>query len=151
MKLDKIDKKILTELQRDAGQTLETLAAKIGLSKTPTHRRVKALHERGVITATKIIVNPETIGLTCSGYLRIRLENILKMPFVVNSLNADDYVVSVESVTGDCDLLIKVVTPNHREFHMFKGLLSARSDVTVVGSEIVLETHKQHGSLFIEG
>ena len=41
--LDPIDRRILEELQRDAGLTNQELAARVGLSPSPCLRRVKAL------------------------------------------------------------------------------------------------------------
>lgn len=50
--MDKIDKKILAELQQNGRLSLTELAEKIGLSLSPCHRRVRALEESGVIRGT---------------------------------------------------------------------------------------------------
>ena len=48
--LDLIDRKILTELQRDATLPIATLADKVGLSQTPCWKRVQKLEAAGIIT-----------------------------------------------------------------------------------------------------
>ena len=48
-RLDDIDRKILAELQDDAGQSLDTIAAKVGSSKTPVWNRIRKMREAGVI------------------------------------------------------------------------------------------------------
>ena len=47
--MDKIDKKILAELQADGRLSVTELAHKVGLSLSPCHRRVKALEDAGII------------------------------------------------------------------------------------------------------
>nr|NIS43043.1 winged helix-turn-helix transcriptional regulator [Desulfuromonadales bacterium] len=47
--MDRIDKKILHCLQRDASLSIAELAEKVGLSSTPCWRRVRELEKAGVI------------------------------------------------------------------------------------------------------
>ena len=49
LNLDRIDRRILAELQQDGGLTNQALAERVGLSPSPCLRRVKALEEAGVI------------------------------------------------------------------------------------------------------
>ena len=49
MRLDKLDKRILQELQRNGAITNLELAEKIGLSPSPCARRVKQLQDSGII------------------------------------------------------------------------------------------------------
>lgn len=45
--LDSIDRRILRELQRNGALRNDVLAERVGLSPSPTLRRVKALEEGG--------------------------------------------------------------------------------------------------------
>ncbi|MCF5049999.1 winged helix-turn-helix transcriptional regulator, partial [Pseudomonas simiae] len=47
--MDRIDKKILAQLQQDGRQSLTELADRVGLSLSPCHRRVRAMEDAGVI------------------------------------------------------------------------------------------------------
>lgn len=49
VRLDALDRKILTALQQDATRPLEELAALVGSSKTPVWNRIRKLKERGVV------------------------------------------------------------------------------------------------------
>ena len=49
MQLDRSDRKILRELQRDAKQSNAALAASVGLSESASLRRVRLLEHAGVI------------------------------------------------------------------------------------------------------
>ncbi|NHX27620.1 AsnC family transcriptional regulator, partial [Escherichia coli] len=45
--LDKIDRKILAELQRDAGKSLDEIAKAVGSSKTPVWNRIRKMRDSG--------------------------------------------------------------------------------------------------------
>ncbi|HAC28831.1 MAG TPA: AsnC family transcriptional regulator, partial [Marinobacter hydrocarbonoclasticus] len=52
VKIDKLDRKILEQLQKDGSLTNQQLAEKVGLSPSPCLRRVRALEEAGIIVRT---------------------------------------------------------------------------------------------------
>ncbi len=58
-RLDAIDRKILAELQADAGQSLDAIAGKVGSSKTPVWNRIRKMREAGVIGPQTVIVDAE--------------------------------------------------------------------------------------------
>lgn len=63
VRLDKIDRKILAELQSDAAQSLDEIAKKVGSSKTPVWNRVRKMREAGVIRQNTVLLNAEALGL----------------------------------------------------------------------------------------
>ena len=63
MKLDKRDRSILSELQRDSRLTMQELADRVGTSSSACWRRVKALEEAGTTM----------IGVPHMGSILIRL------------------------------------------------------------------------------
>ena len=70
MKLDKLDKRILRELQRDGTITNLELADRIGLSPSPCARRVKQLEDAGIISGHVTLLDPKkcptaTVMETC--------------------------------------------------------------------------------------
>ena len=46
IRLDATDRKILAELQRDAGQSLDEIAKQVGSSKTPVWNRIRKMPRR---------------------------------------------------------------------------------------------------------
>ena len=50
--LDDLDRKILSELQTDAEQSLDEIARKVGSSKTPVWNRIKRMREACAVAAT---------------------------------------------------------------------------------------------------
>ncbi len=70
--LDRIDRKILVELQRDGRISNVELAKRIGLSATPCLERVKKLEREGYIRGYKAVVDPAKLGqgllVVCRGH-----------------------------------------------------------------------------------
>ena len=61
--MDAIDRKILSELQRDGRLSLTELAERVQLSMSPTHRRLRALEASGAITGYRAVIDPEVVGM----------------------------------------------------------------------------------------
>src|SRR6478672_10704272 len=61
--LDRTDHAILEALQRDSRQTVQQLAAAVGLTSTPCWKRVKAMEAAGVIRGYGAVVDRDSVGL----------------------------------------------------------------------------------------
>jgi DNA-binding Lrp family transcriptional regulator len=61
--MNELDRKILAELQLDGRLSVTDLAARIGLSLSPCHRRVRAMEQSGVIRGYRADLDPSSIGL----------------------------------------------------------------------------------------
>ena len=72
--LDRIDQRILEELQRDAGLTNHELAERVGLSPSPCLRRVKALEHAGVIQKRVALLSREKLGLSLTALIQIAMD-----------------------------------------------------------------------------
>jgi len=75
MSLDHLDRKILITLQQDGRASVERVAEQVGLSPTPTRRRIRRLEETGVITGYTARVDPAACGLDLSLYVFVKLES----------------------------------------------------------------------------
>ena len=61
-KIDKLDKKILSILSKNARIPFKDVAAECGVSRAAIHQRVQHLIAGGVITGSGFDVNPKSIG-----------------------------------------------------------------------------------------
>jgi Lrp/AsnC family transcriptional regulator, leucine-responsive regulatory protein len=61
--LDDRDRDIVTALQDDARATYADVAARVGLSASAVHDRVRKLEQLGVIRGYSAVVDPEALGL----------------------------------------------------------------------------------------
>ena len=71
--LDRVDRKILAELQRDGRLSNQELADRVSLSPSPCLRRVRRLEEQGYIKGYVALVDPGRVGLGLLAYITIRL------------------------------------------------------------------------------
>ena len=72
--LDRIDRRLLAQLQRDAGQALEALGEVVGLSRNACWRRIKRLEEAGVIQRRVAICDAEALDLGLQVIITIRTD-----------------------------------------------------------------------------
>jgi Lrp/AsnC family leucine-responsive transcriptional regulator len=72
--LDELDRRILTELQRDAGITNQELAERVGLSASPCLRRVKGLEDAGIIQKRVALLDRKQLGLTLTALIQISMD-----------------------------------------------------------------------------
>lgn len=110
--MDAIDRKILAELQVDGRLTVTELAAKIGLSLSPCHRRLRELERSGVITGYRALVDPVSVGLGFQALVFVTMrqedrETLLGFEAAVARI---PNVLQAQRLFGDPDYLLRVVT-----------------------------------------
>jgi DNA-binding Lrp family transcriptional regulator len=110
--MDAIDRKILAELQMDGRLTLTDLAARVGLSVSPCHRRLRELERTGTIRGYRALVNPAAVGLTFEALLFVTMkqedrETLLSFEAAVAQV---PNVVQAQRLFGDPDYLLRIVT-----------------------------------------
>lgn len=110
--MDAIDRKILAELQADGRLTITDLAARVGLSVSPCHRRLRELERAGTICGYRALVNPAAVGLTFEALLFVTMkqedrETLLAFEAAVAQV---PNVVQAQRLFGDPDYLLRIVT-----------------------------------------
>ena len=111
MKLDKIDLKILEQLQSNSKITNLDLSKKIGLSPAPTLERVKKLEQTGVITSYHAKVDPEALGLKVNTYVQVNLawQKNKALENFINKVQEIDEITECYIITGDADFIMKII------------------------------------------
>ncbi|MDX1319879.1 MAG: Lrp/AsnC family transcriptional regulator, partial [Oceanospirillum sp.] len=71
---DRIDRRILDVLQKDANISNLELAEQVGLSPSPCARRVKLLEDAGIISRQVTLLNQSALGLDLTIYIQVCLE-----------------------------------------------------------------------------
>jgi DNA-binding Lrp family transcriptional regulator len=110
--VDAIDRKILAELQGDGRLTVTELAAKVGLSLSPCHRRLRELERAGVITGYRARLDPEAVGLSFEAlvFVTMRQEDRDTLLGFEAAVARIPNVVQAQRLFGDPDYLLRVVT-----------------------------------------
>jgi Lrp/AsnC family transcriptional regulator len=149
-KLDRTDRRILEQLQRDCTLSMSELADRVGLSSSPCWRRVKRLQDMGVIKRQVAQLDRELLGLQFVVYVYVKLAKTSRDS--LERFEADvqlwPEVVLCELMTGAADYLIKVVTEDVRSFdHFLREKLLAETVVADTQSRIVVRTVKETSGL----
>ena len=112
MSLDKIDRRILAELQSDARIANVARAERVGLTPSPCLRRVKRLEEEGVIRRYGAVIDPARVGLGIACFISVTLERNVEQVLEVfeAAISERPEILECWPVTGEADFLLKVVT-----------------------------------------
>ena len=152
MALDKIDRKILDLLQKDATIPVAEIAKKIGLSTTPCWRRIQKMEEDRVIIGRSAILDPQKVNAGVSVFVSIRTSEhsdvwMRKFSKVVDEFNE---VVEFYRMSGDVDYLLRVVVPNIEAFDIFYKKLIAKIALNDVSSSFAMNQIKYSTALPLE-
>lgn len=109
VKIDGIDKEILSHLMEDARKPILEIARKIGISGAAIHQRMRKLESSGLITGSKFIINPKVLGYTTMAYIGIYLDKAMNNPLAVKELEKIPEVLECHYTTGNWSILIKVL------------------------------------------
>ncbi|WP_329403717.1 Lrp/AsnC family transcriptional regulator [Streptomyces melanogenes] len=110
--MDALDRKILTELQLDGRLTVTELAARVGLSVSPCHRRVRDLERAGAIRGYRAVVDPSAVGLDFEAlvFATLRWEDPDTVAAFEDAVSAVPHVIQAQRLFGEPDYLLRVAT-----------------------------------------
>ncbi|MEO8937503.1 MAG: Lrp/AsnC family transcriptional regulator [Burkholderiaceae bacterium] len=152
--LDRIDRRILDLLQRDAKLSNQDLAAQVGLSASPCLRRVKRLEEVGLIRHYVAILDANKLGLGLTAYATVRMDKHTDSPKHSAMINFRDVVqvwhevVACYAMTGEMDYLLRVQTVDLDHYSRFvMDKLLRHPSVLDVRSSFMLERIKDTTAL----
>jgi len=148
--MDKLDKSILENLQRNGKISMQELAEATHSSSTMCWRRVKQLQEQGIITGYRATLDAKPMGLHAMAYIHIALTNHEEknVRAFLDIVESNDQIVECSSITGDHDFILKVVaqSPEGLEQFIMKQLLKSGL-IRQTRSNFVLSQAKVNGPL----
>jgi Lrp/AsnC family transcriptional regulator, leucine-responsive regulatory protein len=141
--MDEIDHDILRHLQEDGRMSNVDLARAIGLSPTPTLRRVRELERTGAIRGYRAIVNPEAVQR--SFQVLVWVDLVLGTREVIEGferalLGIPD-VVEAQRLFGEPDYLLRVASRDSDEYErLYTARLAALPGVRKARSQLAMKT-----------
>jgi DNA-binding Lrp family transcriptional regulator len=113
-----MDRKILAELQQDGRLTVTELAARVQLSVSPCHRRVRDLERTGAIRGYHAVVDPAAVGLDFEAlvFATLRWENRDTVAAFEQAVVAIPQVLQAQRLFGEPDYLLRVVAADLAAF-----------------------------------
>jgi Lrp/AsnC family transcriptional regulator len=143
-RIDEMDRKILVELQKDAGRSLDELAKAVGSSKTPVWNRIRKLREAGVIGQQTVLLDAEALGFEATFFVLIRTsehEADWQKRFL-EALRARPEVMEAHRLAGDIDYILKVRVRNARAYDTFYQALISEVRIYNVTALLSMEEIK---------
>jgi Lrp/AsnC family transcriptional regulator, leucine-responsive regulatory protein len=143
--LDKSDKIILRELQREAQQPIANLAAKAGLSASSAHRRVKLLEERGAITGYSATLNRLALGLTNEFFVEISLSAQTEEAFerFEKAVQRVPEILECHLMSGQFDYLLRVAAADVADYErIHRSRIARLPGIQRIQSSLALRTVK---------
>jgi Lrp/AsnC family leucine-responsive transcriptional regulator len=142
MKIDRTDRRILDEMQKNARISNLELADKIGLSPSPCSRRVKQLEDNGFIDRHVTLLNQAKLQLKLTAVVQVSMDRHTPDRFenFEAHVSAWPEVLECYLITGQAaDYLLKVVVPDMDHYQDFLlGKLTRIEGVSGVQSSFVL-------------
>ena len=148
--LDRTDRAILMELQRDGRISNVSLARKVNLTPTPCLERVKRLERDGYIKGYTALLDPEKVGFGLLVFVEINLTHTARDVFrdFRRQARALPEVLDCHLVSGNFEYLIKARVRDMQEYRKFLGeKILALPGVNGSRSYVVMEEVKETMSL----
>lgn len=144
MKLDRIDIRILHELQKNGRITNVELAELVHLSPSPCLMRVKKLQQAGYITGYSAQIDVAKLGPTLTVFTEITLKNHRQIDFArfQPALEKVEEAVECHLVSGGYDYLVKFVTAGIGDYQaVMERLIDAEAGIDKYFSFVVINSY----------
>lgn len=151
--LDRIDRNILTELQKDGRISNVELSRRVGLSATPCLERVKRLEKEKYITGYSATVNPAKVGAALLVFVEITLSRTSPDVFeeFAEAVQTLEAIQECHLVSGHFDFLLKTRVADMSDYRMLLGdTLLRLPSVSESRTFVVMEEVKQTSFLPIK-
>jgi DNA-binding Lrp family transcriptional regulator len=153
MELDRLDRRILHELQQNARIANSVLAERIGLSESACLRRVRLLEQARVIERYMAVLNAPRAGMAVSFLVRITLaaQTDRDLAAFEQAVAAVPEVTECDLTTGESDYVLRVVARNAEDFErLHSQVLTKLPGVARVDSSFVLRSVVKSAGLPID-
>ncbi len=151
--LDKIDRRLLAELQAEGRVTNVDLASRVGLTAPPCLRRVRALEDSGVIRGYHADLDPSKLGFAITVFAMVSLRSQAEedLRAFENHIKALPEVRECHMLNGEIDFILKIVSRDLQSFQEFlTSHLTPAPNVASVKTSLTIRTAKHEPGVPLE-
>ena len=151
--MDRIDRKLLNLLQRDASRTNADLAAEVALSPSSCLRRIRRLRAAGIIDRIVAILNPAKAGRMLKAWVTVelKLHGEQHMRRFLALATAEPAVSNAYAVTGSVDVVLMLHLRDMEEFDaLCDRLFRDNTNVARFYTMMVIRTAKEETAIRLE-
>ena len=145
IELDRFERNILRELQRDASQTTAEIADKVGLTPSPCWRRIDRLEKEGLIRKRVALLDRRKVGLNAQVFAQVKLN-------AHGRANLDEFSAAIGGfpevleafvLLGTMDFMLRIVAKDIEAYErFFFERLSKLPGVQEINSTVALSEIK---------
>ncbi len=153
VKLDRIDRKILRDLQEHGRMPNVKLARRAGISAPPCLRRLRALEEAGFIRGYHADIAPEGLGFGVAVFAHVGLTSQAETDLLAFEKLVDSWplVRECHMLAGETDFLLKIVAEDWDSYNRFLTReLTAAPNVSHVKSMLAIRSSKSNAGVPID-
>ncbi len=142
VKIDEIDKKILSKLLDNSRTPYNKIAKEIGVSEATVFTRVKKLIDKGVIRRFTIEISPERLGNVLTAFILIKAEP-QKYIKALEAMKNIEGVYEIFDVTGNYYAIVKIRTRSREDLADIIDRISMIEGISSTETAIVLRRIKE--------
>ncbi|MBM3512247.1 MAG: Lrp/AsnC family transcriptional regulator [Alphaproteobacteria bacterium] len=153
VRLDRIDRQLLNDLQAQGRMTNVELSQRAGISAPPCLRRVKALEDSGYIKGYHAEVDAAKMGFTVTVFAQVGLNSQAEADLVAfeNLVREWPEVRECHMLAGETDFLLRIVAKDWDAYQRFvTEKLTAAPKVSQVKSALGIRSAKNLPGVPIE-
>mgnify|MGYP000105375694 FL=1 len=153
VKLDRIDFRILRDLQDNGRMTNVELAQRAGISPPPCLRRMRALEETGCIRGYHADIDPQQLGFGVIVFANVGLHSQAEADLVAFEalVNSWPEIRECHMLAGETDFLLKIVATDWDSYQKFLTTrLTPAPNVSVVKSSLAIRSAVQRPGVPID-
>lgn len=151
MNFDSIDTALLDLLQKDISISIDELARRVGLTKTPCWRRVQKLEKTGIIKGRVALLDGSLLDRNVSVFVQVKtsqhnrqwLENFSKI------VSGFPEVASFYRMSGEYDYLLRVIVKDIPAYDDFYKRFIEATSLTDVTSNFAMEEIKNSTEIYL--
>lgn len=137
--LDETDRALIRLLRQESRISVVELARRIGVARNTVQLRLRRMTDRGVITGYGPDVERRAAGYQVLAFVTLTIAQGAHRP-TVEALGRIGQVLEIHTVTGQGDLLLKVVAETNDALHGIVQRIAAIDEVERTETQLALET-----------
>jgi Lrp/AsnC family leucine-responsive transcriptional regulator len=146
---DAVDRRIITEISRDARATLAQLSDAVGLSTSAVQSRLRRLESRGVITGYRPVLDAEALGKPLSAFIEITPLDPGQPDNAPELLEHLAEIEACHSIAGNASYMLFVRVSSPRALEQLVGDIRGIANVST-RTTVVLQTYYENRPIAVD-
>ena len=149
IKLDQVDRDILSILQKEGRASASYIADKIGMSIPAVTDRIKKLQETGVIMGFTSLLDHRKVGLDVSAFITVISESSSHYSDVVRETNNSPEIIQCFTTTGNGSHVLLALVENTHSLEKLLRKIQSWPGVMRTETQIILSSYKGINAVLI--